>query len=135
MSVKNLVNTLLSIDVPNLNTKKYGDVYDILNNESINYCAMVLELLRTSEDDTAHYTTLRITVVDRLNNDETNLLDVFDNTEHILHDVLKKSPEYVDYEQNITVEYIRQDFADKLAGCYAEITFIDGRYHCTYYGN
>lgn len=127
-----LVNTILAINVPNLNTRLYGDVYDILNNREINYVALVVEAVRSEKREEYDYITLRLTIVDKLLDDESNLLNIFDGCEMLLNDLLKKTPETIDYE-DYTIDYIKQDFADHLAGIYADITFIMPSYDCEYY--
>ena len=127
-----LVNTLLGIELPNLNTKRYGDVYDILNNRPIDYCAFIVEAVSAREAAMSEIT-LRLTVVDMLMEDESNLLQVFDNCHKMLHDILLHLPDDVEY-QEYSVDFIKQDFADHLAGVYADITFTTEPYTCEYYG-
>lgn len=133
MNTKDLVNTILGVSVTNLNTKRYGDVYDVLNNQTVTYTALVVEVMRSEELAHSRNITLRLTVIDKLNEDESNTLDVFDHTEKVLHDLLISLPDSVDWEGEYSIEYVKQDFADKCAGCYSEITFITDKNLCEYY--
>ena len=130
--MKNLIDHILEARVTNLNTILYGDVYNLLNSQEISYSACVVELLDSNVSGKLTTHRLRIVIVDRLLEDESNLLDVYDVSLMQMRNVLNHIQEEYDLETSFTINYIKQDFADHLAGVYCDVNITDLTYFCEF---
>lgn len=133
--IKDIVNYIKTVKEHSLNYIEYGDAYNILNSKEIPYTASIIELENSMVNGSLLSHTFRISVFDRLLQDESNLLDIFDVTRGILNDIIIHIAERYDTDENFTVEYVKDDFADHLAGCYASITINELSNHCSTYEN
>lgn len=133
--IKDIVNYIKTVKEHSLNYIEYGDAYNILNSKEIPYTASIIELESSMVNGSLLSHSFRISVFDRLLQDESNLLDIFDVTRGILNDIIIHIAERYDIDENFTVEYVKDDFADHLAGCYASITINELSNHCSTYEN
>lgn len=133
--IKDIVKHFKQASIRSLNYIEYGDPYNLLNAKDITYTAAIMELESSTVNGSLTTHNLRISVFDRLIQDESNLLDVFDVTRGILNDLIVYMGSRYELEGNYSIEYVKDDFADHLAGCYCTIGIAELTNYCSTYAN
>lgn len=131
--MKEFILYIKNAEIPNVNAIDFtDDVYMFLNSKQVDYSAIIFEIMNSSVNGGVVTDTYRVSIVDKLNSDESNLLDIFDTCKMSATKLLNYISEKYDVDTNISIDYIKQDFNDKLAGIYFNINIITERYYCDY---
>lgn len=130
--MKNFISYSSSASINGIETIFFGDVYRILNSKEVNYSALIIELINSEVEEGLKNDIYRITIVDKLLEDEANLLDIYENSSRQLSDFINYLSEKYEVVNDYTINYISQDFSDHLAGLYTELTIQNLKYQCRY---
>lgn len=130
--MKNFISYSSSASINGIETIFFGDVYRILNSKEVNYSALIIELINSEVEEGLKNDIYRITIVDKLLEDEANLLDIYENSSRQLSDFINYLSEEYEVVNDYTINYISQDFSDHLAGLYTELTIQNLKYQCRY---
>lgn len=133
MSLSQIAQWFKGIALKNVNTLLVGDIYDLLNTRSIAYTAACLEFQSIDTADGIDTIRVRLSVIDRLAEGESNFLDVVDDCTRNLKDIIRlMEDEDIAPNSTYTIQIIKQDFADHCAGVYAELSIPTEAYLCSH---
>ena len=108
---------------------KFGDVYTVNNDQDTLYPLICLELnnIKLNDNKTTEYS-YRMFVIDRVVEDFNNESEVVTEAVYTLHHLQSYFSTFVDeidFKFNNNLTFFNQDFRDKCAGVYCNVTFID----------
>lgn len=136
MSLSSLAQWFKGLSLHNVNTFLVGDVYQLVNCKDYIYTVAVLEFQGIEVNGSTDSIRCRLSVIDRLTQDESNFLDIVDDCTRNLKDIIRLM-EDEDIAPNgiYNIQIIKQDFADHCAGVYAELVIPTEAYMCSHQVN
>lgn len=144
MNLSELVKYIEKIALAHPLVKSFyeGSVYEHLNSKEVKYGAFVLtqpDFNGVVKDDNVKKYTFQATYIDRLNEDESNKLNIQTdgiNTIMEIFNYISTNSQSCDVETPITFTTFTQKFADKCGGSFANITIEiddDETGQCSFY--
>lgn len=124
MSLSELIDMMIreGKSIPWVSSAIHGDAYDIWNTGEIRYSSLVISVRSIERDvNTVRYNFI-IYYGDRLLQDSSNKVSVWQDASSALQDFINKiDNEEITVERPYTIQLFEQKFLDLLAGAYVEL--------------
>lgn len=126
MNITQLLNKIKDIaeGLQTTNSSFIGDVSDIWNTAEVEYASFVVSVTSVQRENNVRNYNLILYYGDRLLQNKSNIIAVWDDAVNTIQSVLNKLSEYDVEYGDYTVELFEQKFNDVLAGGYAVVDVI-----------
>ena len=133
--IKQIVDEIKDVvkNIPNINTVVDFNPYDINSLKSVEYTTFAWVLNEIQEDQTGTTINLSLFYIDRLAKDNSNKMLIYETSFNTLRRIINTlETEYNYYIPNKRYTHFTEEFADKCAGCFVDISISVELGDCIY---
>ena len=133
--IKQIVDEIKAVvkNIPNINTVIDFNPYDINSLKSVEYTTFAWVLNEIQEDQTSTTINMSLFYIDRLLDDNSNKMLIYETSFNTLRRIVNTlETEYNYYIPNKSYRHFTEEFADKCAGCFADISISVDIGDCIY---
>ena len=110
-----------SLSLPYVHSTNLGDIYEYLNgNTGVKYASVNIDINQSTRNDNLITYSVYLYYVDRLVEDKSNWIEVKTTAEQVLNSIVNYAAKIGDVDDEWTIIYFEQQFADNCAGGYVQ---------------